>query len=62
MNKQELDVILEKHRKWLNKDGGERANLFNANLRSADLRSANLRSADLYNANLRSANLFNADL
>ena len=38
------------------------ANLRSADLRSADLYSANLRSADLSLANLRSANLRSADL
>lgn len=65
---QELEVILEKHRNWLEKrHDGERANLIFADLRSADLRYANLsyanlRSADLSYANLRSADLSYANL
>ena len=68
MKKQELKNLLEKHRKWIyGEDGGERAdlrdaNLYGANLRGADLRGANLRGADLYDANLRDANLYGADL
>ena len=54
----ELKAIIYKHAKWARgEDGGERANL-----RDADLRGANLRNADLSGANLRGANLRNADL
>ena len=60
---QELVSILEKHRLWLSEgDGGERADLSNANLRNADLRNANLRYADLSNADLSNADLRYADL
>jgi uncharacterized protein YjbI with pentapeptide repeats len=60
---QQLKDILTKHLKWLkNEDGGERANLRYANLRSANLSYANLRYADLSYADLRSANLSYADL
>ena len=53
MDKQELDAIIEKHGKWLrDEEGGERADLQYANLRSADLQYANLRSADLRSADL----------
>ena len=42
MDKQELKAILGKHLKWLRgEDGGERANLFGANLSRADLSGAN---------------------
>ena len=65
---EELKVILELHKKWLDdeKDGVRAdlsyANLRSANLSSADLRSANLRSADLRYADLSYANLSSADL
>lgn len=37
----ELGIVLEKHKKWLNgEDGGERANPLCADLRGADLRGA----------------------
>ncbi|EAC9293129.1 pentapeptide repeat-containing protein [Listeria monocytogenes] len=67
MNQAELDVVIEKHEKWLRDGYGERANLRGANLsyadlRRADLRGANLRGADLSCANLRGANLSGADL
>ena len=68
MTKTELNVILDKHKKWLNnEDGGKRADLSDANLRGADLYGAdligvNLRGADLRNANLRGADLRDADL
>jgi len=48
MNADELRVVLEKHKKWLNnEDGGKRADLRWADLRDADLRGANLRGADI---------------
>ncbi|EIE8690668.1 pentapeptide repeat-containing protein [Listeria monocytogenes] len=72
MKKEELDIILENHGKWLRDEGGERAdltgadlrhtNLTNAVLSGADLRHANLTNADLSGADLRHANLTNADL
>lgn len=38
MEKEKLREILEKHKKWLNgEDGGERANLYGADLRGANL-------------------------
>ncbi|EAE4613353.1 TPA_asm: hypothetical protein GYN75_11715 [Listeria monocytogenes] len=67
MNQAELDVVIEKHEKWLRDGYGERANLRGANLSYADLSCANLRGAnlsyaDLRGANLRVANLSYADL
>ncbi|EPG0994352.1 TPA_asm: hypothetical protein GIP73_13915 [Listeria monocytogenes] len=72
MKKEELDIILENHWKWLRDEGGERADLTGANLsyadlscanlRGANLRGANLSYADLSCANLRGANLSYADL
>ena len=58
-----IKLILEKHAKWIRgEDGGERANLYGADLRGADLSAANLRNADLCDADLRGANLCGADL
>ena len=58
MTREELQEILDKHKKWLNdEEGGEKANLRNANLSDADLRGANLINANLRDANLRDANL-----
>lgn len=63
MTKEELDKVLELHKKWLDGDkAGKRAVLFGANLRGANLRGANLRGADLLDANLSGANLKDADL
>lgn len=68
MTQEELQTILEKHKKWLNNvPGGERANLRGANLRGANLEcaylaGANLECANLANANLRGANLAGANL
>ena len=68
MTKDELKVILEKHKLWLKGNkGGVRADLRDANLSGADLRGANLRGVNLFDANLRDAcliyaNLWDADL
>ena len=59
----ELKEILKKHLAWLcGENGGERADLRDADLRGADLRDANLRDADLRGANLLSADLRGANL
>lgn len=58
MKQTELDVIINLHNKWLNNEtGGERADLW-----CADLRRANLRGADLWCTDLRGADLRGADL
>ncbi len=63
MNTEELEEILEKHRKWINSEyGGKRADLRGANLSDADLRGANLSDANLRGADLRGANLSDANL
>ncbi|EAE5462640.1 TPA_asm: hypothetical protein GHM30_00005, partial [Listeria monocytogenes] len=67
MNQAELDVVIEKHEKWLRDGYGERADLSYADLSyadlsCADLRRANLSYADLNGANLNGANLNGADL
>lgn len=72
MTKGELQDIIESHKKWLNGDGGERANLCgadlsdailcNADLSCAIINAANLKYADLSGANLCYTNLCNTDL
>ena len=66
MDSDELKLILENHKHWINHDcdGWEymRANLRGADLRGADLRGADLSGANLCNADLSGANLCNADL
>lgn len=63
MDEKELDLILEKHKKWLNDENdGERANLRGANLRGADLQDADLQNVDLQNVDLRYADLRDANL
>ncbi|EKZ4168202.1 pentapeptide repeat-containing protein [Listeria monocytogenes] len=62
MKQEELDIILENHGKWLLNEGGERADLSNADLKNTNLRFANLKGAYLSNANLRGANLRFADI
>ena len=53
MEKQELQTIIENHKKWLNNEpGGKIADLSGANLSGADIRWANLSGADLSGANL----------
>jgi len=60
---QELQIILKKHKRWINgEDGGEIADLRVANLSGADLSGADLSGADLSGADLRVANLRGADL
>ena len=59
----ELKAIIYRHAKWARgEDGGERANLRDADLRGANLRNADLRGADLCDADLCNANLRDADL
>ena len=63
MNNEELKEILEDHSKYLIGDpDGERAVVFNANLRDANLSDVNLHGACLLNANLRDVNLRDANL
>jgi len=67
MDKKDLTKILNDHKKWVNGEGGERADLWNADLWNADLRNtnlwnANLRKANLWNTNLCDANLCDANL
>ena len=63
MSTEQLNEILESHKKWLNnEDDGIRADLRGANLSGADLRYATLRYANLSGANLRDADLMGANL
>ena len=58
MNREELNDILEKHKKWLDgEEDGERANLRGANLRGADMSYANLSYANLNDADLNDVDL-----
>jgi len=58
----DLKNILLDHSKWLQGDGGSRANLTGANLTRANLTGANLTRANLTGANLTRANLTGANL
>ncbi len=64
VSQEELQQILEAHRKWLKSDGkeGKQADLTNANLQKADLFQANLQKANLGDANLQKADLLRANL
>lgn len=63
MTQEELNEILELHKKWLNgKEGGKMADLAGANLKGVKLQEANLQGANLTGANLTGANLIGANL
>ena len=63
MTNEQLNEILESHKKWLNDEtGGIRADLGGADLRGADLSHADLSYADLGDADLGDADLSYADL
>lgn len=62
MTKGELQDIIESHKKWLNGDGGERANLCGADLSDTDLCNVSLHHALMIHADLCNANLSCADL
>ena len=63
MNKEQLNDILENHKKWLDdEEDGERANLIGANLRFANLSDTNLSYADLSGTDLSYADLRFANL
>lgn len=63
MTQEELNEILDKHKKWLNHgDGSKMSNLCGVDLSGAclvmaNLRGANLSGADLHGDDLRGANL-----
>lgn len=62
ITEKELEEIIQKHKDWLNRKGGERANLSGANLTGVDLTGVYLSAADLSGADLSGAMLCNADL
>ena len=64
ITEKELRTILERHQKWLNSERkeGERADLSEANLSSANLLEANLSDANLLGANFNNAHLYGANL
>ena len=62
-SQEELMQIVARHGKWLRgEEGGEYANLGDADLRGADLRGAGLARANLGDADLRGAGLARANL
>ena len=67
MTAEKLAEILENHKKWLNGEGGERADLSYSDLRGSNLRGSNLSGSnlsysDLSGSNLRGSNLRGSDL
>ena len=59
---EQLNEILENHKKWLYNEGGERADLHDTDLKEFILKGVDLRKANLNGANLSKANLEDADL
>jgi uncharacterized protein YjbI with pentapeptide repeats len=58
MTREELKVVLELHKKWLNnEDDGARANLWGTDLRGIDLRGVDLWKAKLWKTRLQRAKL-----
>lgn len=66
INEEQLNIILENHKHWLNKDCADwenmKANLSGFDLRYADFRGSNLSYANLSYADVRFAKFNNADL
>lgn len=63
ITQERLNEIIASHAKWLlGEDGGERADLSNANLCGSNLSGTDLRGANLHGANLCDADLCDADL
>ena len=64
MSPEQLNEILEAHRKWVDSEGkeGGKASLIGANLQGASLIGANLQEASLGGANLQRSNLIGANL
>lgn len=58
----DLRKLLVEHKKWLNDNGGKRADLCGTDLHGVDLSDVDLSGADLSGANLRDVNLRNANL
>ena len=63
MTQEELSMVLNRHKKWLNnEEGGEKADLSGADLSGANLIGADLSRVNLSRANLRGADLSGANL
>ena len=62
MNAEKLKEICLNHIKWLNNEGGEKADLSRANLSGSNLYGSNISRADLSYANLSRADLYGANI
>lgn len=63
ITQEELNEILEKHKKWLHDEhGGERADLSGRDLRDSNLRDSDLRGSDLSYSDLSRSDLRDSDL
>ena len=56
-DEEQLKRIFSSHTKWLNKEGGERADLSNSDLSGLSLRGSNLSGSNLSGSNLRDSDL-----
>lgn len=59
---EQIQEILDKHKMWLDEEGGEKADLYNTTLKGANLKGVNLAGANLDYVDLRGADLEGADL
>ena len=62
MTSEKLAEILENHKKWLNGEGGERADLSYSDLSGSNLSGSDLSGSDLSGSNLRYSNLSGSNL
>lgn len=62
MTDTELKKILIEHKKWLNNEGGRRADLSGADLSDTNLSGVNLSGANLFKVDLSRASLYKANL
>ena len=62
MTAEKLAEILDNHKKWINGEGGERADLSGSDLRYSNLSGSDLSGSDLRYSNLSGSNLSGSDL
>ena len=62
MTAEKLAEILENHKKWLNGEGGKRADLSGSDLSGSNLSGSDLRYSNLSGSNLSGSNLSGSDL
>jgi hypothetical protein len=62
MDSNKLAEIIREHKKWLTGDGGQRADMRDANMRGANMQGADMRGADMRDANMQRADMQGADM